>query len=161
MHRQGALAMAMMAHSGGDGMARAGGGDGMARSQGTGTQGTNSAGGRVMASRCGGRWSAAIVSMADHGRERRGWRAGPGYQRKSGCEGEREGVAGGWDRAVSGGGKRATRGRARGRWAAWAVSGGRGAGARERGGDLGQIRPSRGGFSFSFSFSISFLFPFS
>jgi hypothetical protein len=39
MHRRGALTMAMMAHSGGDGMAWAGGGDGMARSQGTGTQG--------------------------------------------------------------------------------------------------------------------------
>jgi hypothetical protein len=33
VHRRGALATAMMAHSGGDGMARAGGGDGMARSQ--------------------------------------------------------------------------------------------------------------------------------
>jgi hypothetical protein len=32
-----------MAHSGGDGMARAGSGDGTARSQGTGTQGANSA----------------------------------------------------------------------------------------------------------------------
>jgi hypothetical protein len=152
MHRRGALAMAMMAQSGGDGMAR---------SQGPGTQGANSAGGRVMARRCGGRWSAAIVSMADHGRERRGWQTGPGYQRKSGCEGEREGVAGGWDRAVSGGGKRAARGRARGRWAAWAVSGGRGAGVRERGGTWARSGPAEGGFSFSFSFSISFLFLFS
>jgi hypothetical protein len=33
----------MMAHSGGDGMARAGSGDGTARSQGAGTQGANSA----------------------------------------------------------------------------------------------------------------------
>jgi hypothetical protein len=33
VHRRGALAMAMMAHNGGDRMARAGGGDGMARSQ--------------------------------------------------------------------------------------------------------------------------------
>jgi hypothetical protein len=33
VHQRGALAMAMMAQSGGDGMARAGGGDGMARSQ--------------------------------------------------------------------------------------------------------------------------------
>jgi hypothetical protein len=32
MHRRGALATAMMTHSGGDGMARASGGDGMARS---------------------------------------------------------------------------------------------------------------------------------
>jgi hypothetical protein len=39
VHWQGALTTAMMAHSGGDGMARAGGGDGMARSQGTGMQG--------------------------------------------------------------------------------------------------------------------------
>jgi hypothetical protein len=38
------IATAMMAHSGGDGMARAGGGDGTAQAQGTGTQGTNSAG---------------------------------------------------------------------------------------------------------------------
>jgi hypothetical protein len=32
MHWRGLLATAMMAHSGGDGMARAGGGDGTARS---------------------------------------------------------------------------------------------------------------------------------
>jgi hypothetical protein len=38
------IATVMTAHSGGDGMARAGGGDGTARAQGTGTQGTNSAG---------------------------------------------------------------------------------------------------------------------
>jgi hypothetical protein len=37
---------------------------------GTGTQGANSAGGRVMARRRGGRWSTAIASIADHGRER-------------------------------------------------------------------------------------------
>jgi hypothetical protein len=40
VHRRGTLAMVMMAHSGGDGMSRAGSGDGMARSQGAGTQGT-------------------------------------------------------------------------------------------------------------------------
>jgi hypothetical protein len=33
VHRRGALATAMMAHSGGDGMAQVDGGDGMARSQ--------------------------------------------------------------------------------------------------------------------------------
>jgi hypothetical protein len=38
------LATVMMAHSGGDGMARAGGGDGKAQSQGAVTQGANSAG---------------------------------------------------------------------------------------------------------------------
>jgi hypothetical protein len=37
-------ATAMMAHSGGDGMAWAVGGDGTAQSQGAGTQGANSAG---------------------------------------------------------------------------------------------------------------------
>jgi hypothetical protein len=52
---------------------------------------------------------------------------GPGCQRKSGCEGEREGAADGWGRAVSWGGM----GVARGRWAAWAGRG-RSAGARER-----------------------------
>jgi hypothetical protein len=31
VHRRGALATTMMAHNGGDGMARAGGGDGMAQ----------------------------------------------------------------------------------------------------------------------------------
>jgi hypothetical protein len=72
VHRRGALATAMMAHSGGDGMARAGSGDGTTRSQGARTQGTNSAGGRVMARRCGRRWPTTIASMADHGRERRG-----------------------------------------------------------------------------------------
>jgi hypothetical protein len=45
MHRRGTLAMAMMAHSGGNGMAQAGGGDGMARSQAWGRKAPNLAGG--------------------------------------------------------------------------------------------------------------------
>jgi hypothetical protein len=69
---------------------------------------------------------------------------GPGCQRKSGCEGEREGATDGWGRAVSGGGKRVARGWARGR----------------EGGDLGQNRPSREGRVFFFLFPFSFLFSF-
>jgi hypothetical protein len=45
VHRRGALATVMMAHSGGDGMARAGSGDGMARSQARGPKAPNLAGG--------------------------------------------------------------------------------------------------------------------
>jgi hypothetical protein len=45
MHWRGTLATAMMVHSGGDGMARAGGGDGMAQSQARGRMAPNLAGG--------------------------------------------------------------------------------------------------------------------
>jgi hypothetical protein len=53
VHRRGALVTAMMAHSGGDGMAWAGGGDGTTRSQGAGTQGANSAGEGVIGEKTG------------------------------------------------------------------------------------------------------------
>jgi hypothetical protein len=45
VHRRGALATVMMAHSGGDGMARADGGDGLAQSQARGRKAPNLAGG--------------------------------------------------------------------------------------------------------------------
>jgi hypothetical protein len=62
-------------------------------------------------------------------------------------------VADRWGWAV-----REERGAGGGRWAARAVRGGGSAGAHERGKDLGQIWPSRGGDKFLFLFFL-FLFP--
>jgi hypothetical protein len=73
---------------------------------------------------------------------------------------EREGAANGCGRAISGGGRSVARGRARGRWVVWAVSGG---GVRARGRE--RSAQLRGGifsfFLFLFLFYFLFLKPFS
>jgi hypothetical protein len=110
----------------------------------------------LMARQRGERRPAVIASIADHGRGDRADRRGPPVRERVIERGRAGALTSRAGRSAKGEARR-ERGRARGRWVAWAEQG---TGAREREGGLGQIQPSRGGEDFLFLFLFLFLFPF-
>jgi hypothetical protein len=100
---------AMMAHSGGDGMARAGGVKGRLGHSVRWRKAPNRAGERVNdeameRAAAGGDRIDSLVTGA-----RKGLTSVPACQREGGCEGARASAADGWGRADSGGGRSESR----------------------------------------------------